>query len=82
MKVFSREFSKIMPSIGVYICHCGTNIAGTIDVKSLREYSSTLKDVVVSRDYTYVCSEAGQDLISKDIQRNGVDRVSLPPALR
>jgi len=63
-----------MVSVGVYICHCGTNIAGVIDVDSLREYASKLRDVIVARDYAYMCSEAGQELIAKDIKR-GVDRV-------
>src|SRR5713101_7654127 len=39
------------PRIGFYICHCGTNIAGTIDVKAVAEYAATLPNVAVSRDY-------------------------------
>ena len=38
------------PRIGFYICHCGTNIAGTIDVKAVAEYAATLPNVAVSRD--------------------------------
>jgi len=64
-----------MASIGVYVCDCGTNIAGVLDVKSLSAYASKLKDVRISRNCTYMCSEAGQELIIRDIQRNGVDRV-------
>jgi heterodisulfide reductase subunit A len=48
------------PRIGFYVCHCGTNIAGTVDVKALAEYVATLNGVVVSRDYKYMCSDPGQ----------------------
>ena len=50
--------------IGLYVCHCGTNIAGTVDVKAVAEYGSTLPGVVVSRDYKYMCSNPGQELIA------------------
>ena len=55
--------------IGVYTCHCGTNIAATVDVKALAEYAAALPHVVVSRDYKYMCSDPGQDLIRQDIRR-------------
>jgi heterodisulfide reductase subunit A len=61
--------------IGVYICHCGTNIAGTVDVAALREYAATLPHVVVARDYKYMCSDPGQELIKTDIAENGLHRV-------
>jgi len=64
-----------MVSIGVYVCDCGTNIAGVLDCKSLATYASGLKDVRIARNYKYMCSEAGQELIERDIQRNGIDRV-------
>jgi len=64
-----------MVSIGVYVCDCGTNIAGVLDCKSLATYASGLKDVRVARNHKYMCSEAGQELIRGDIQRNGIDRV-------
>ena len=57
--------------IGVYSCHCGTNIAATVDVKALAEYAATLPNVVISRDYKYMCSEPGQDLIRQDIRDHG-----------
>ena len=56
-----------MPRIGVYVCHCGTNIAGAIDVSRLAEYASSLPGVVVSRDYKYMCSDPGQELIKEDM---------------
>ena len=55
--------------IGFFICHCGSNIAGMIDVKAVAEYAATLPNVVVSKDYKYMCSDAGQDLIIEDIEQ-------------
>ena len=64
--------------VGVYVCHCGTNIAGTVDVESVAEWSAeTLKDrdVVVGRDYKFMCSSLGQELIQNDIKELGLTRV-------
>jgi len=61
--------------IGVYVCHCGTNIAGTVDVEEVAKYAETLPHVVVSRHYPYTCSDPGQDLIKNDIKELGVNRV-------
>src|SRR5512136_57215 len=64
--------------IGVYVCHCGTNIAGTVDVEEVRDWAGRrLKDrgVVVSRDYKFMCSSLGQEMIEKDIQDLGLTRV-------
>ncbi len=64
--------------IGVYICHCGSNIAGTVDVEGVAKWAGEeLKDrgVVVSRDYKFMCSSLGQELIQKDIQELGLTRV-------
>ncbi len=61
--------------IGVYICHCGSNIAGTVDVVEVARYAGILDSVVVSRDYGYVCSDSGQELIKKDIKELGLNRV-------
>ncbi len=63
------------PKIGVYVCHCGLNIAQTVDVKAVAEYAATLPDVAVSRDYVYMCSDPGQDLIKKDVKELGLTRV-------
>ncbi len=62
-------------TIGVYICHCGTNIAATVDCHELASFSGTLPGVKVARDYRYLCSDPGQDLIKKDIRDLSVDRV-------
>jgi len=61
--------------IGVFVCHCGTNIAGTIDVKGLAEYASKLPGVVVSREYKYMCSDPGQELIKEDIRDHDLTRI-------
>lgn len=61
--------------IGVYVCHCGTNIAGTVDVEQVSEYASTLPNVAVARHYAYMCSEPGQELIKNDIVDQHLDRV-------
>jgi heterodisulfide reductase subunit A len=64
--------------IGVYVCHCGSNIAGTVDVEAVRDWAATsLKNrgVVVARDYKFMCSSLGQELIEKDIKESGINRV-------
>ncbi len=61
--------------IGVYICHCGVNIAGKVDVVEVASYARTLEDVVVSRDYKFMCSEPGQAMIETDIRDCGLNRV-------
>jgi heterodisulfide reductase subunit A len=63
------------PKIGVYICHCGANIAGTIDVTKVVEYARGLPAVAVARDYKFMCSDPGQDLIKNDIREQGLNRV-------
>jgi heterodisulfide reductase subunit A len=61
--------------IGVYICHCGTNIAATVDCEELARFAGALPGVKVARDYRYLCSDPGQDLIKKDIRELSIDRV-------
>src|SRR4030065_773605 len=62
---------------GVYICHGGTNIAAKVDVPAVAEYARSLDHVVLARDYTYMCSDPGQDLIKQDIKDQGLNRVVL-----
>jgi heterodisulfide reductase subunit A len=61
--------------IGFFICHCGTNIAGTVDVKGVAESMGNLPGVDVSQDYQFMCSQPGQDLIKKEIEEKGINRV-------
>ena len=63
------------PKIGVYICHCGSNIAGVVDVVQVTEYAKRLPSVAVARDYKYMCSDPGQNLIKEDIKALGLNRV-------
>lgn len=63
------------PRVGVYICHCGFNIASVIDVKAVTEYAAKLPGVVVSRDYKYMCSDPGQELIQQDIREQNLNRI-------
>jgi len=60
---------------GIFICHCGHNIKHTVDVKKLSEYFRKYPGVTVSRDYVFVCSEPGQDMIRESIEKEGLDRV-------
>lgn len=57
-----------MQRIGVFVCHCGTNIAATVDVKAVAEAMKNEPGVVFSVDYQYMCSEAGQTLIQDTIK--------------
>lgn len=64
--------------IGVYVCHCGTNIAGTVDVENVAKWAAEQlkhRGVVVARDYKFMCSSLGQELIEKDIKELGLTRV-------
>jgi len=61
--------------VGVYICHCGTNIAGVVDVEAVSNYASALNNVVVARHYAYMCSDPGQTLIKEDIKNEKLNRV-------
>ena len=64
-----------MQKIGVFVCHCGTNIAGTVDVKAVAETLSHEPGVVFAADYPYMCSESGQNLIKDAIREHGLTGV-------
>jgi heterodisulfide reductase subunit A len=66
---------KEKPKIGVYVCHCGVNIAGVIDVVKLKDYALTLPDVVLAREYKFMCSDNGQNMIKDDIEAGLINRV-------
>ena len=64
--------------VGVYVCHCGSNIAGTVDVEAVAKWSAEKlghQGVVIARDYKFMCSSLGQELIEKDIKELGLTRV-------
>ena len=73
-----------MQRIGVFVCHCGTNIAGTVDVKMVAETLGKESSVVFATDYTYMCSESGQNLIKdsiRDYKLTGVVVCSCSPRM-
>lgn len=61
--------------IGVYVCHCGVNISSTVNVTAVRDFISKQPNVVIARDYKFMCSDPGQDLIKQDIKNLGLERV-------
>ncbi len=63
------------PRIGVYICHCGSNISGTVDVEEVARFSQELDSVVVARNYKFMCSDPGQQLIKDDIKNFNLNRI-------
>jgi heterodisulfide reductase subunit A len=63
------------PKVGVFVCHCGMNIAGTINVKEVIEYSKTLPHVAEAKEYIFMCSAPGQDLIKDSVKKSGLNRV-------
>jgi heterodisulfide reductase subunit A len=65
----------MMKKLGVFICHCGVNISGSVDVKSVAEEIGKVENVVHSTDYIYMCSDPGQQLIRDAIQEKGLEGV-------
>jgi len=63
------------PKIGVYVCDCGFNIAGVVNVPEVVNYAKGLRGVAVAREYKYMCSSPGQETIQKDIREKGLNRV-------
>jgi heterodisulfide reductase subunit A len=74
-RLTEKEGSSTKPRIGVYVCHCGLNIAQTVDCKKVAEESARLEGVVVSKDIGYACSEPGQQQIKDDISDESLDRI-------
>jgi heterodisulfide reductase subunit A len=61
--------------VGVYICYCGSNIAGTVDVEEVARWAGDLPGVAVGRAYKFMCSSPGQEMIEQDIKELGLNRV-------
>ena len=62
--------------VGVYVCHCGSNIAGKVDVAEVAKWAGEHIDgVVVARDYKFMCSDLGQKMVEEDIKKEGLTRV-------
>ena len=67
--------TKEKPRIGVFVCHCGSNIGGFVDVPSVAEYAKTLPDVVFATDNLYTCAEDGLSSIREGIRKHNLNRV-------
>jgi heterodisulfide reductase subunit A len=61
--------------IGVYVCHCGTNISGKVNVNEVTEFAKCLTDVAVARNNKFMCSDPGQIMIEEDIRNLGLERI-------
>lgn len=70
-----RDIENEEPRIGVYVCHCGVNIGGVVDVPAVAEYAKTLPNVVIAKDYKYYCSDPGQQVIQDDIKEHNLNRI-------
>lgn len=70
-----KQIPEQLEKVGVYICHCGSNIAGTIDVEDVAKWAKNNPNVEVSRNYEFMCSNTGQELIEKDIKEKGLTRI-------
>jgi heterodisulfide reductase subunit A-like polyferredoxin len=70
-----RDVSQEEPRVGVFVCHCGSNIAGVIDVKNVAEYASELPCVQCAKDTMFACSNEGIALIKEEIEKRGLNRV-------
>ena len=70
-----RDVSKEKPRVGVFVCHCGLNIAGVIDVKNVAKYAESLGDVVFATNMVYTCSQEDQGRLKKIIEEQKLNRV-------
>jgi heterodisulfide reductase subunit A len=61
--------------IGVYVCHCGTNISGKVNVEEVTEFAKNLPDVAIARNNKFMCSDPGQIMIEEDIKNLGLERI-------
>ena len=64
-----------MARIGVYVCHCGLNIAGAINIKEVTDEARKQPNVIVAQDQVYACSDPGQEMIRQDIKKHHLDRI-------
>ena len=70
-----RSQAALPAKVGVYVCHCGHNIAAKVDVERVVAFAASLPGVSVARDYKFMCSDPGQELIQQDIRDGLVNRV-------
>ncbi len=70
-----KDISKEEPRIGVFVCHCGTNIGGVVNVPEVTEYAKTLPHVAFADQMLYACSEDAQKVIKETVEKHGLNRV-------
>jgi len=70
-----RNVENLEPRIGVFICHCGINIGGVVDVPAVKSYAATLPYVVYVEENLYTCSQDTQDKIKKAIEQYDLNRI-------
>ena len=70
-----KDVTSEDPRIGVFVCHCGTNIAGVVNVPEVVEYAKTLPNVVYAENNLYACSNDTQDRIKEKIREHNLNRV-------
>ena len=63
------------PKVGVYICHCGINIAAKVEIAEVVEFAKKLPNVTVAKEYKFMCSDPGQELIQQDVREGRINRV-------
>jgi heterodisulfide reductase subunit A len=61
--------------VGVYVCHCGTNISKVVDVENVTKWAEGNSNVAVSREYKFMCSSLGQEMIEEDIKKLGLTKI-------
>src|SRR3989304_9146933 len=67
--------SELRPRIGVFLCHCGNNIGGVVDVPELTDYAASLEDVVYAEHGKFICASDYQGRIKEAIARHGLNRI-------
>ncbi len=70
-----KDNPKSEERVGVYVCHCGTNISSIVDVEEVARWAGEQPNVEIARDYKFMCSSLGQELIEQDIKEKGLTRV-------
>ncbi len=71
--MYSKKDQNMRKKIGVYICHCGTNISDSVDVKKVREVIAGEEGVVLAKDVMFACSDSSQKEMVEDIRREELD---------
>src|SRR5512137_2599046 len=71
----TKPTEKQRPRVGVFVCHCGVNIAGVVKIPELLERVGIMPGVAVTKDYKYCCSDPGQQMIRDSIKSDKLDRV-------